>query len=93
MEGIAAAYLAARQWTAQDIGFVLSIGAIASLVSQVPGGELLDVVRAKRLLVAAGVAAVALSTLIFSLWPSVVTLTLVSHERLFRGFRLRTLSR
>jgi hypothetical protein len=33
---IAAAYLAAREWTAKDIGFVLSIGGIASLVSQVP---------------------------------------------------------
>ena len=52
---IAAAYLAAQGWTAKDIGFVLSIGGIASLVSQVPGGELLDAVKAKRLLVATGV--------------------------------------
>ena len=29
---IAAAYLAAQQWTARDIGFVLSIGGIASLI-------------------------------------------------------------
>jgi len=29
---IAAAYLAAQQWTAKDIGFVLSIGGIASLI-------------------------------------------------------------
>jgi len=67
---IAAAYLAAQQWTTKDIGFVLSIGGIASLVSQVPGGELLDAVRAKRLLVAVGVVTVALSTLIFRLWPN-----------------------
>jgi MFS family permease len=67
---VAAAYLAAQEWTARDIGFVLSIGGIASLVSQVPGGELLDAVRAKRLLVATGVLTVALSTLIFRLWPS-----------------------
>ena len=67
---IAAAYLAAQGWTAKDIGFVLSIGGIASLVSQVPGGELIDAVRAKRLLVAIGVVTVALSTLIFRLWPS-----------------------
>jgi hypothetical protein len=39
---IAAAYLAAQGWTAKDIGFVLGIGGIASLVSQAPGGELLD---------------------------------------------------
>jgi MFS family permease len=67
---IAAAYLAAQQWTAQDIGFVLSIGGIASLISQGPGGELLDTVRAKRLLVAIAVVTIALSTLIFYLWPS-----------------------
>jgi MFS family permease len=67
---IAAAYLAAREWTAKDIGFVLTIGGIASLVSQVPGGALLDAVRAKRLLVATCVVAVALSALIFPLWPS-----------------------
>jgi MFS family permease len=67
---IAAAYLAAREWSAKDIGFVLTIGGIASLVSQVPGGALLDAVRAKRLLVATCVVAVALSALIFPLWPS-----------------------
>jgi len=67
---VAAAYLAAQDWTAKDIGFVLSIGGVASLVSQLPGGELLDVVKAKRLLVATGVVTVALSTLIFRLWPS-----------------------
>jgi len=67
---IAAAYLAAQEWTAKDIGFVLSIGGIASLISQVPGGELLDAVRAKRLLIAVGVLTVALGCLIFFLWPS-----------------------
>ena len=66
---IAAAYLAAQAWTAKDIGFVLSIGGIASLVSQVPGGELLDALRAKRVLIATAVVTVALSTLIFRLWP------------------------
>ena len=66
---IAAAYLAAQHWTVQDIGFVLSIGGIFSLVSQVPGGELLDAVRAKRLLVGAGVVTVALSILILRLSP------------------------
>ena len=67
---IAAAYLAAQGWTAKDIGFVLSIGGIAGLVSQVPGGELLDAVRAKRLLVATAVVTVASSILILRLWPS-----------------------
>jgi MFS family permease len=36
----------------------------------VPGGELLDTVRPKRLLVGTGVVIVAFSTLIFGIWPS-----------------------
>ena len=64
------AYLAIHGWTAKDIGFALTIGGTASLVSQVPGGALVDAVRAKRLLVATGVVTIALSILIFRLWPS-----------------------
>ena len=67
---IAAAYLAIHGWTAKDIGFVLTLGGTASLVSQVPGGALVDAVRAKRPLVATGVVTIALSVLIFRLWPS-----------------------
>lgn len=73
---VAPAYLAAQGWTARDIGFVLSIGGIAGLVSQVPGGELVDAVRPKRLLVATGVLIVALSVVILRLWPSFVLVAL-----------------
>jgi MFS family permease len=66
---VVAAYLAAREWSAKDIGFVLSIGGLASLISQVPGGMLLDTVRAKRVLVVAGVVVVALSALILLILP------------------------
>jgi MFS family permease len=66
---IASAYLAIQGWTAKDIGFVLTIGGTASLVSQMPGGELVDTVRPKRLLVAIGALTVALSVVIFRLWP------------------------
>jgi hypothetical protein len=67
---IVAAYLVVQGWRAEDIRFALSIGGTASLVSQAPGGELVDSVRAKRLLVAAGVVAVALSVLIPWLCPA-----------------------
>jgi MFS family permease len=79
---IVAAYLAAREWSARDIGFVLSIGGIASLVSQVPGGMLLDAVRAKRLLVVTGVVAVALSALILLILPS---FPLVAFAQVLQG--------
>ena len=43
-----AVYLANQKWTQEKIGFVLSASALAGLLSQVPGGELLDSTRSKR---------------------------------------------
>ena len=42
-----AAYLADQKWTQADIGFVLTASSVAGLLSQVPGGELLDKIRQK----------------------------------------------
>ena len=49
-----AVLLADEKWTQQDIGFVLTVGGLVGLLSQVPGGELLDASRSKRFLVALG---------------------------------------
>src|SRR6516165_10958424 len=43
-----AVLLADDNWTQQNIGFVLSASGLAGLLSQLPGGELLDVSRSKR---------------------------------------------
>src|SRR4029077_19635935 len=51
-------------------GFVLTASGVAGLLSQLPGGELLDKVRSKRALVAVGACIVALSALIIELRPS-----------------------
>ena len=59
-----AVYLADEKWTQEKIGFVLSASALAGLLSQVPGGELLDTIRSKRAIVAVGVLVVALSAVI-----------------------------
>src|SRR5262249_10905578 len=40
-----AAYLADQKWTQENIGFVLTASGLAGLLSQLPGGELLDTVR------------------------------------------------
>jgi MFS family permease len=64
-----AVLLADAKWTQQNIGFVLSIGGLAGLLSQLPGGELLDVSRSKRFLVALGAIMVAVSALMMALWP------------------------
>src|ERR1700680_488482 len=64
-----AVYLADQKWTQEKIGFVLSASALAGLLSQVPGGELLDTTRSKRVIVALGVLVVALSAMIMEFRP------------------------
>jgi MFS family permease len=64
-----AVLLADEKWTQQNIGYVLSVSGIAGLLSQLPGGELLDASRSKRFLLALGAIVVAVSALVMALWP------------------------
>jgi MFS family permease len=65
-----AVLLADEKWTQQNIGFVLSVGGFAGLLSQLPGGELLDTIRSKRSLIALGGIMVAVSAFAIALWPT-----------------------
>ena len=65
-----AAFLAEQKWTQQDIGFVLTAAGFAGLLSQLPGGALLDAVRSKRIAVALGAVMVAAGALIIAVWPT-----------------------
>ena len=65
-----AIYLADRGWAPEDIGFVLTASGLAGLLTQVPAGELLDIVQSKRTMVGAGSIAVALAALILGQWPN-----------------------
>jgi MFS family permease len=57
------------------------------LLSQLPGGELLDASRSKRLLVALGAGVVALSALVIGFWPKVpVVFTALVLQALTGGF-------
>jgi MFS family permease len=51
-----AVYLTTHKWTQVQIGFVLTLGTVVALVSQLPAGALVDAARNKR--AAAGVALV-----------------------------------
>ena len=64
-----AVLLADEKWTQQNIGYVLSVSGIAGLLSQLPGGELLDSSRSKRFLLALGAVVVAVNALVMALWP------------------------
>jgi MFS family permease len=68
--------LGAQGWSEERIGLVLSAGGVAGLLAQLPGGELLDVVQRKRLLVAGGIVLVGLGALIIALWPQFVPVSL-----------------
>jgi MFS family permease len=65
-----AVLLTEEKWTQENIGFALSLGGIAGLLSQLPGGDLLDATRSKRFLIALGGVMVAVSALVIAVWPS-----------------------
>jgi MFS family permease len=91
-----AAFLANQNWTQQRIGFVLTAGGFAGLLSQLPGGALLDAIRSKRLAVALGAGMVAAGALIIAVWPnfpSVLTaLVLQGITGGFLGLAIATIS-
>jgi MFS family permease len=76
-----ALFLGGPGWALEDIGFVLTLGGVAGLLAQYPGGELLDAVRSKRLVLGSGLIVVGLSALMIGLWPTfgVVVVALVSQ--------------
>ena len=76
-----ALFLGGQGWALEDIGFVLTLGGVAGLLAQYPGGELLDAVRSKRLVLGSGLIVVGLSALMIGLWPTfgVVVVALVSQ--------------
>ena len=43
-------YLTTQKWTQVDIGLVLTVGSLAALVGQIPGGMVVDAARSERLL-------------------------------------------
>jgi MFS family permease len=65
-----AAFLAEQNWTQQSIGFVLTAAGFAALLSQIPGGALLDEIRSKRTAVGLGACMVAAGALIIAVWPN-----------------------
>jgi MFS family permease len=61
--------LADRGWVPARIGFVLTVSGVAGLLAQIPAGELIDMVKSKRMLVGAGTVAATLAVLLFGLRP------------------------
>ena len=71
-------YLALRGWSVSDVGFMLTIGSLASVLSQIPGGALADAMRWKRGLIAAGIAMIGVAALILAFTASYIPVLLAS---------------
>jgi predicted MFS family arabinose efflux permease len=65
-----AIYLAGYHWNEERVGLALTVGGIAGILAQTPVGALVDLLRAKRMLIGAAVAAVAAGALLTALFPS-----------------------
>jgi len=85
-----AVYLASEAWTQGQIGISLSIGTVASIASQLPGGALVDAMRNKK--VAAFISCVALigAALLLAFWPKIVLAVWLSE--VMHGFASSMLS-
>ncbi len=65
-------YLAQNGWSESDTGLALTLGGVAAILSQIPGGALCDALTWKRALVAVGVVAIGAAALILALSHSFV---------------------
>jgi predicted MFS family arabinose efflux permease len=66
-----AIYLATRSWNPEQVGIALTVGGIVGIMAQTPAGALVDHLRTKRLLIAAGLACLCTGALALAFWPSV----------------------
>jgi predicted MFS family arabinose efflux permease len=65
-----AIYLAGYGWDEQRVGIALTVGGIAGILAQTPAGALVDHLRSKRALIAAGIVALAAGALLIALLPT-----------------------
>ncbi len=64
-----AVYLSTEAWTQGSIGLALSVGTICGMISQLPGGALVDSLENKRGAALAPCAAIFVSAIMLAIWP------------------------
>ena len=62
-------YLTAEKWTQVDIGLVLSVAGVVSLLGQIPAGRLLDTAHSERLVAAVAVGLISISAIAYAALP------------------------
>ena len=75
-------YLTTQKWTQVDIGLILTVGSLAALVGQMPGGMVVDRARSERLVAGIAITAIAASALAFVAMPvfSVIVAAAILHS-------------
>ena len=63
-------YLAYLGWSQRSVGVALTLGGIAAVLSQIPGGALADALSWKRALIATGMVMIAIAALLLAWAPS-----------------------
>jgi len=63
-------YLAHLGWSESGVGVALTVGGLAGVLSQIPGGTLADAVLWKRGLIATGIVMIGVAALVLALLPS-----------------------
>ena len=64
-----AVYLTTQHWTLVEIGLILSVSGLTSLVGQMPGGALVDAARSERVVAGVAVSLIAAAALVYATWP------------------------
>ncbi len=70
-----AVYLTGQHWTQGQIGLVLTVGSVTAMVSQVPAGACVDLLRNKRMAAGASIVAIVLSCLLLATLPERLPVT------------------
>jgi MFS family permease len=64
-----AVFLTTQKWTQVDIGLVLTVSGLVSLIGQVPLGAMVDAARSVRTVAALSLVAIGVSAFAFAAWP------------------------
>ena len=65
-----AVYLTTHKWTQVEIGFTLTLGTVAALLSQLPAGALVDAAHNKRVVACAALFGVIVAALLLAIQPT-----------------------
>jgi MFS family permease len=65
-----AIYLAGYGWNEQSVGFALTVGGVAGILTQTPAGALVDSLHSKRALITSGIISLAFGALLIALVPA-----------------------